>query len=254
MKPVCFVVQPFDGSVYDIRYRDTYKPAIAAAGYDPYRVDHDISVTIPIEQIEKGIMDADCVFADISEDNPNVWLEVGLAIAHRQEMCLICSEKRPKFPFDVQHRSIIRYNSTTRSDFEFLQSKITKKLISIRESNVRIKQIRTSIVNEQVNLRIEDLNLLAAVAGNIHGQIDRWDLFAKMNKWGFTDLATGLALRSLDARQFIKIGTDENHNGEEIDIVRILDSGWKYIESNIEKFKTTNEKRNPAKMDDDIPF
>ena len=51
----CFVIQPFDRDKFDRRYEETFKPAIEAARYEPYRVDKDPSVEIPIEQIEKGI-------------------------------------------------------------------------------------------------------------------------------------------------------------------------------------------------------
>jgi hypothetical protein len=51
----CFVIQPFDAGKFDGRYKDTFKPAIEAAGFEAYRVDKDPSVSIPIEQIEKGI-------------------------------------------------------------------------------------------------------------------------------------------------------------------------------------------------------
>jgi len=68
----CFVIQPFDGGAYDKRYKDVYAPAIVAAGYEPYRVDHDASVSVPIESIEAGIRNAMVCLADISEENPNV--------------------------------------------------------------------------------------------------------------------------------------------------------------------------------------
>jgi hypothetical protein len=45
----CFVIQPFDRGKFDRRYKDTFKPAIEAAGFEPYRVDEDPSVSIPIE-------------------------------------------------------------------------------------------------------------------------------------------------------------------------------------------------------------
>jgi len=49
--PTCFVIQPFDSGKFDKRFRDIFKPAIEAAGLEPYRVDDDPSVDIPIEAI-----------------------------------------------------------------------------------------------------------------------------------------------------------------------------------------------------------
>jgi hypothetical protein len=57
----CFVIQPFDGSVFDKRYEDVLVPAISETGLDPYRVDRDPYVSIPIEDIQNGIKNADVV-------------------------------------------------------------------------------------------------------------------------------------------------------------------------------------------------
>ena len=106
----CFVMQPFDGDVYDKRYEDVFSPAIIEAGLKPYRVDRDPGVSVPIDDIEAGIRNAQICFAEITTDNPNVWFELGYAIAAAKEVVLICSEDRKsRFPFDVQHRTIIKY-------------------------------------------------------------------------------------------------------------------------------------------------
>jgi hypothetical protein len=77
----CFVMQPFDGGMFDQRYSDDFEPAIRAAGLEPYRVDLDPTASMPIDQIESGIRRAAACFAEISTDNPNVWFELGYAIA-----------------------------------------------------------------------------------------------------------------------------------------------------------------------------
>ena len=74
----CFVIQPFDNDKYDRRYTDVFAPAISRAGLEPYRVDKDLGVKIPIVDIEKGIAESSLCFAEISNDNPNVWYELGL--------------------------------------------------------------------------------------------------------------------------------------------------------------------------------
>ncbi|HEY2291831.1 MAG TPA: hypothetical protein VGM86_14115, partial [Thermoanaerobaculia bacterium] len=103
--PTCFVIQPFDKSTFDKRYRDVFKPAIEAAGLEPYRVDEDPSVSIPMEDIERGIRNSAACLAEITTDNPNVWFELGYAIALLKEVAIACSdERKTKFPFDVQHR------------------------------------------------------------------------------------------------------------------------------------------------------
>lgn len=125
----CFVIQPFDGGPFDSRFTDVIKPAVKEADLDAYRVDQDPSVSIPIQEIEAGIRDAAVCLADISLDNPNVWFELGYAIAAEKEVVLICSDARQsKFPFDVQHRAIIRYRTNSPRDFAELQNSITERL------------------------------------------------------------------------------------------------------------------------------
>ena len=79
------------GGPFDKRYDDVFVPAIRAAGLEPYRVDCDPAVVIPIEDIEEGIRRADLCLADISLPNPNVWFEVGFSIAAAKPVVLVCS-------------------------------------------------------------------------------------------------------------------------------------------------------------------
>ena len=78
--PICFVIQPFDKGKFDKRFRDVFKPAIEAAELEPYRVDRDPGVSIPIEEIESSIANSAICLADITTDNPNVWFELGYAL------------------------------------------------------------------------------------------------------------------------------------------------------------------------------
>lgn len=73
----CFVMQPFDGGTFDRRYDDVFAPAIRDAELDPYRVDQDPKVSIPIQEIESGIRESQICLAEITQDNPNVWFELG---------------------------------------------------------------------------------------------------------------------------------------------------------------------------------
>ena len=103
--PTCFVIQPFDKGAFDKRYDDVFDPAIRGAELEPYRVDRDPSASIPIEQIETGIRNAQVCLADITADNPNVWFELGFALSANREVVMVCAASRERFPFDIQHRN-----------------------------------------------------------------------------------------------------------------------------------------------------
>ena len=82
----CFVIQPFDKDKFDKRFEDIFKPAIIKADLEPYRIDQDLTVRIPIEEIEKGIKESAICFAEITTDNPNVWYELGFAFASEKTL------------------------------------------------------------------------------------------------------------------------------------------------------------------------
>lgn len=136
-------MQPFDRGVFDKRYDDVYAPAIEKAGLEPYRVDRDPSVNIPIEEIESGIKGSEICLAEITTDNPNVWFELGFAIAVPREVVLICSEERKtNFPFDVQHRNIIKYKTESPQDFDILQTDITRRILAILKKKKKLIRFR----------------------------------------------------------------------------------------------------------------
>lgn len=131
MNDFCFVAQPFDQGKFDQRYRDVIRPVIESLGLVAYRVDEDPEVDIPISTIEAKIPLASVVVAEITTDNPNVWFELGFALALAKPVVLLCSDERTTaFPFDVRHRNIITYHTDSLRDFENYQIKLKKAIAS----------------------------------------------------------------------------------------------------------------------------
>jgi len=159
----CFVMQPFDGGKFDKRYRAIFAPAIRNANLEPYRVDQDPKVSIPIQDIERGIRDSKICFAEITSDNPNVWFELGYAIASGKEVVLVCSDERTtKFPFDIQHRAIIIYSTSSTSDFDKLKQDVTNKIKAFLEKADKLAEILTigesrSNVSEEARKYLEEI-------------------------------------------------------------------------------------------------
>lgn len=130
----CFVIQQFDKKNND-RYRSTIKSAIEEADFEPYRVDQDKTVQIPIESIEKNIRESDVCIADISDNNANVWFEVGFAAALGKHLILVCADKGKEkdYPFDVRHRNIISYTAGTSQGHTGLKREIIKCLEAYKQ-------------------------------------------------------------------------------------------------------------------------
>lgn len=150
MKEYCFVIQPYDGGDFDNRYDDIIKPALESCGIEAYRVDRDPYVEIAVSVIEERIRDATLVIAEISVDNPNVWFELGYAMALEKPVIMLCDNmyRNGKFPFDISHRNILVYRSGSIRDFndclEKLKERIAAKLkrmkLTIQDGNVTAEE------------------------------------------------------------------------------------------------------------------
>ena len=122
-KKKCFVIMPFK-RLYKGRYERIYGPAIEAAELFPHLAG-GAGVSTITEDIEKGIRNSHICFADISEDNPNVWYELGFAYACSKQVVMVCDrKKRPekKLPFDISVKKVIFYpdvqSATNREQFQ----------------------------------------------------------------------------------------------------------------------------------------
>ncbi len=258
----CFVAQPFDNGEFDKRFKQVYEPAINAADLEPYRVDRDPKASIVIDTIISEIRSCSAFFVDISTDNPNVWFEFGLAIAFRQEVCIVCMEQRERFPFDIQHRKIIRYKTDAPDDFAKLQQEITARLKAIVENRTTIESIEAKIeATTEPSADISDLELLCmgVLAGQTRPDSESASisvLYGEMERAGYLPIATSVALRRLARRGFADQITEEVEHDSYRAVV-ITREGWQWIENNLDRFTLKVKRRPVAKrsdMDDEIPF
>lgn len=257
----CFVIQPFDNDKYDKRYVDIFKPAIEAADLNPYRIDKDLSVRIPIDEIEKNINESTICFAEITTDNPNVWYELGYAFACEKDVVMVCSEERNgKFPFDIQHRHIITYKTSSKSDFENLEDTITRKIKAYLSKRKTVKTINSTPISAREGLKSHEITMIVLIMENQMTSEDSMSIYSlkdEMNKAGYTDIATSVAIRTLQKNSFIETfkEQDEWNNNAEYLACRLTESGEKWIIDNQDKleFKINNQANNMSEPDD-LPF
>ncbi|HEY1633084.1 MAG TPA: hypothetical protein VGF56_17345 [Rhizomicrobium sp.] len=228
----CFVIQPFDGAVFDKRFEETFDPAIKAAGLEPYRVDRDPGASIPIDAIERGISSARVCFAEISLDNPNVWFELGYAISQRKEICIVCESGRKKFPFDIQHRKIITYDSGTMSDFQKLETQITERLAAIIAKQDQLENLNEQPLREDAGLSHHEVMTLCAIAENMYGTDDTTaigTLIADMERLGYNRLAVNIGLKRLLIKGMIFSRQLDDRDGDPYAAYSLENSGWDWI-------------------------
>jgi hypothetical protein len=125
----CFVVMPF-GAPIGGYYQDIYEPAIQRAGLRPVRADADIFGTGKImDQIWSGINAAKVLVAELTDRNPNVFYELGLAHALKKPVVLVSSNEND-VPFDLQHIRVIYYNVRDPFWGQKLIEKVAENIVS----------------------------------------------------------------------------------------------------------------------------
>lgn len=258
--PRCFIMQPFDRGAFDKRYDDVFAPAIQDAGLDPYRVDRDPTVSIPIDEIESGIRRSEICLAEITTDNPNVWFELGFAIAVPKDVVLICSEERKsRFPFDVQHRSIIKYKSEAPQDFQELREAIKVRIVALRNKQRQIGTAsKIAPVTDTKGLSQHETVALVTVMQNsfisLEG-VSAYTVKEDMNNAGFTDIAVSLALNGLGQKGMISSqeGYDEQYD-QKFRTYQVEQKGEEWLLHNQDKLVLREKTQPPQKVSDDMPF
>jgi len=256
----CFVIQPFDNDKFDKRYVDIFEPAIIKSGFDAYRIDKDLSVRISIDEIEKGISESAICFAEITSDNPNVWYELGFAFACNKDVVMVCSDERQgKFPFDIQHRHVITYKTSSTSDFTTLEDTITRKIKAFQQKSKTVKQLNITPVIETEGLNGHQIALLILIMENQITSEDSISIFSlkvEMNKSGYTDIATSVGIRTLVRNGMVETfrQSDNYNNNQEYFACRLTDKGEGWILSNQDLLQFRKSNPEQTNLLDDLPF
>jgi nucleoside 2-deoxyribosyltransferase len=257
----CFVIQPFDNGTFDKRYSEIFEPAITKAGFVPYRVDKDDSVRIPIKDIEKGISESEICFAEITTDNPNVWYELGFAFAREKDVVMVCCSNdraSKKYPFDIHHRSIIEYNTNSKSDFEKLEEGIINKIKAFQQTAQTVKKLQTTPIVDTQGLKSHEIALLILVANGVFRTdgISTWNLNDEMNKAGYNDAATSIGVMTLSKNGMIETFMEEAYNGDPYKCCRLTAKGENWILSNQNQleFRQHPKRQEKININNDLPF
>lgn len=129
-----FVIMSFKPK-YDQIYFQSIKPAFVEMGYNCFRVDEDHGpINIPAEII-KSIIDANIILADISENSPNVFYELGISHSVGNKTITIMSRGDNKIPFDFSHYRAILYDNTDQG-LKLLRYEISESIKALERDNI----------------------------------------------------------------------------------------------------------------------
>ena len=258
----CFIIQPFDGGQFDKRYFDVIKPTIEKVGLEPYRVDEDHHSSIPINDIEDKIKSSLICLADITLDNPNVWYELGYAISANKPVIMICSkDRKTKFPFDVQHRKIIKYSTESPQDFEKLKEDIENRANAILEKREALTKVSSESIANVEGLAQHELIAIVAIAENLESSEDNVSSYTIKNdieNSGFTKMAAVIGLQNLERKGFISNKEyQDSYQHDSYIGYQLTQNGWDWVMDNQERFEM--KKQQPVQQiqhidTDEIPF
>jgi hypothetical protein len=152
IKEICFVIMPF-GGWFDSYYSEIYCQAINEAGMIPQRADDLYRPSNIVQDIWNLTKQARIILADLSNKNPNVFYELGLAHALAKPAILI-TQNMDDIPFDLRGLRIIEYDKNRQNWGDYLKKSIKQAILeTIKSPNETIPAAFLEI-NETTKRRI----------------------------------------------------------------------------------------------------
>ena len=112
-RPMAFIVMQFS-SPYNEVYSDVIKQLCEECRIDAVRADEIYGPGIIIKDVIDRIAKSQVVIADISPTNPNVYFEVGYALALGKPIILLAQRRAPDspLPFDLSAFRVLFYDDS----------------------------------------------------------------------------------------------------------------------------------------------
>lgn len=161
---LCFVLMPF-GGWSDTYWEDIYHVAIKETQYEPLRADDIYKPSDVMASIWENVNKADILLADLTNRNPNVFYELGLAHAQQKPVILVISSN-DEIPFDLRALRHIIYDKNDPDWGNKLIKNIQHTLASpnVETSIPQVFKMRFNEDKERMNsIRLDKRELTADI-------------------------------------------------------------------------------------------
>lgn len=128
-----FVIMSFDQK-YDNVFERSIRPAFEDSGYICKRADRSLGTENIPRRVIQDIIDADIVLADLSENSPNVFYELGVSHSVGNKTLIIISDDA-EIPFDIASYRTRKY-SNTRDRLELLKYQLKDEIKNFNKKNI----------------------------------------------------------------------------------------------------------------------
>lgn len=124
----CLILMAYDPEP-DQFYQEIVKPVVEEMGYTPIRIDREANEGNILKIYGERLQDSDVILADITEANPNVMYELGMAHAQNFRTILFSRKKldnssQMQIPFYLTMDSIENSDATTEEGRDYLIERI----------------------------------------------------------------------------------------------------------------------------------
>ena len=247
-KPRCFVIQEFDeGGKFDKRYDETIEPALKSSEVDPVRADKILGLQPVIQKIEEAILESSICVAEVSTDNPNVWLELGYALALNKPVVILCDKQiRDKLPFDIRHRPVIIYRTDSKSGYEELERKIKENINNELETDKSIESVPlikggAHELEDLKDYEVAILTTLLALWPSSSNGSPYWPLHRKLVAQGYNEFFISLGISKLLDKELIQKNSESTGDGDEYFRYCITPKGIGWLTKREDKLELTDE-------------
>ncbi|WP_373987765.1 hypothetical protein [Duganella sp. BuS-21] len=181
-----FVISPF-GEPFDTYFSHIIKPALEDCGLFAVRGDSLYRPTTIVDDIWQGIREADLLIAELTDRNPNVFYELGLAHAISKPVILI-SKSIEDVPFDLRSIRVLLYDKDHPEWGNKLKASLTKAIREVLQNPLSAipttfkSVVKTNAPEEsETLLRLEVLESLVQRIADTGGQT-YFDLYKEENE------------------------------------------------------------------------
>ena len=168
------------------------------------------------------------------------------------------TEERQKFPFDIQHRQIINYRTTSKSDYEKLELNITEKMIALLNIQKSVDQIIVNPIKESEGLKSHELTMLLLIMENQitnEESVSIYNLKTDMEKAGFNSIAISISVRELQRKGMIETFKESSdYNGQDFLACRLTQIGEEWMLKNQDKIEFRKPSAANNNEADNLPF
>lgn len=169
MKNIGFVIMQIGNRELDTLYRDFIVPTLTSAGLEPKRVDKHNDGELLQPKIIEFISDASIIVADLTNERPNCYLEVGYAmgLGKYRNLILIAREDHyhnspnykaggPRIHFDLSGYDILFWSPDKKEEFAIELLKTIKRRAYVTQPTAEVS-FDTGWIKENKKKALEGL-------------------------------------------------------------------------------------------------